>query len=254
MKYVAERSKKRLFISLLAASFGFTLLMAALLWRIAYLGLLEINEYLPMVFGAILGAGISLMGFGIFSMVAGIKGWPVPALFKKQTYILLNMMFPMVIAAGRLVGIDRRRIEASFIAVSNQIVQNRHLKVPADRLLVVTPHCLQMATCPHRITRNPMNCKRCGGCDIGALVSMAEEMGFHFFVVTGGTLARQMVKQVRPMAVVAIACERDLTSGIQDVYPIPSVGVMNIRPNGPCYNTHVDLNELRKAIEDIIER
>ena len=52
----------------------------------------------------------------------------------------------------------------------------------------------------------------------------------------------------------AIACERDLASGIQDVYPIPSVGVLNLRPNGPCYNTHVDLKEFRQAIEEIIRR
>lgn len=254
MENVVERSPKKLFIVLLAASYGLMLLVAALLWKITYLGLLDINEYLPGVFGVFLGVVVFLMGFGIISMVAGLRGWPLPSLFKHQTYVLLNMLFPVVIGAGRLVGVDRRRIEASFVAVSNQLVQNRHLKVPVDRLLVVTPHCLQLATCPHKITRDPMNCKRCGGCDIGALVTMADEMGFHFFVVTGGTLARQTVQKIHPKAVVAIACERDLTSGIQDVYPIPTVGVLNIRPNGPCFNTHVDLDELRKAIEDITEK
>ena len=77
-------------------------------------------------------------------------------------------------------------------------------------------------------------------------------MGFHFFVVTGGTLARQTVKTIRPKAVLAIACERDLTSGIQDVYPLPAVGVLNIRPNGPCYNTHVDIQQVRREIEAIL--
>ncbi|MGN1049804.1 MAG: DUF116 domain-containing protein, partial [Selenomonadaceae bacterium] len=86
-----------------------------------------------------------------------------------------------------------------------------------------------------------------------ALVTMAEEIGFHFFVVTGGTLARQTVKKLRPKAVLAIACERDLTSGIQDVYPLPAVGVMNIRPNGPCFNTHVDLEHFRNELLAIID-
>ena len=78
-------------------------------------------------------------------------------------------------------------------------------------------------------------------------------MGFHFFVATGGTLARQIVRDTRPQAVLAIACERDLMSGIQDVYPLPAVGVLNIRPNGPCYNTHVDIDELKAALAAIIE-
>ena len=41
-------------------------------------------------------------------------------------------------------------------------------------------------------------------------------------------------------------------SGIQDVYPLPAVGVLNIRPNGPCYNTHVDIEEVRAQLEKII--
>ncbi len=71
-------------------------------------------------------------------------------------------------------------------------------------------------------------------------------------MVTGGTLARQTVKNIRPKAVLAIACERDLTSGIQDVYPLPAVGVMNIRPHGPCYNTRVDMTLVRQEIENML--
>lgn len=247
-----QRNRKRLFVSLMTGSFLFVAVVFAIAWRIAYLGLYEINEYLPLAFGIVLGLIVALLAVGIFSMVAGIRGWQVPRLFSKQTYALMNLLFYVAVAAGKLLGIDRRRIEGSFVAVSNQIIKNRHIKVPPEKLLVVTPHCLQLATCPHKITRDPNNCKRCGGCDIGALVTMAEEMGFHFFVVTGGTLARQTVMKIRPRAVVAIACERDLASGIQDVYPIPSVGVLNLRPNGPCYNTHVDIEEFRRAIEDLL--
>lgn len=247
-----QGSTKRLFVSLMTGSFAAVATFFAAAWWIARPGLAELNIWLPDIFGAVLLVIAGLLALGIFSMVAGILGWPVPKFFRKQTYILMNMLFYVALGAGRLLHIPRRRIEGSFVAVSNQIIRNRHLKVPPDKLLVVTPHCLQLATCPHKITRDPNNCKRCGGCDIGALVTMAEEMGFHFFVVTGGTLARQTVMRIRPKAVVAIACERDLASGIQDVYPIPSVGVLNIRPNGPCYNTHVDLAEFRRAIEDIL--
>lgn len=243
---------KRLFIGLMAGSFFVVTVLFAAAWRIAYPGLLEINGWLPAIFGLALGAVSGLLALGIFSMVSGILDLPAPEFFSRQTYALMNLLFYVAVGAGGLLGIGRRRIEGSFVAVSNQIVKNRRLKVPPDRLLVVTPHCLQLAECPHKITRDPNNCRRCGRCDIGALVAMAEEMGFHFFVVTGGTLARQTVMKVRPRAVVAVACERDLASGIQDVYPIPSVGVLNLRPHGPCYNTRVDMEELRRAVEDIL--
>lgn len=255
MKFYTEnhgRNTKRLFVSLMSVSFIAVAAVFAAAWRIARPGLAELNIWLPDVFGLLLLGIAGMLALGIFSMLAGILGWRVPSCLQRQTYGLMNMLFYVALGAGRLLHIPRRQIEGSFVAVSNQIIKNRHLKVPPDKLLVVTPHCLQLATCPHKITRDPSNCKRCGGCDIGALVTMAEEMGFHFFVVTGGTLARQTVMRLRPKAVVAIACERDLASGIQDVYPIPSVGVLNLRPNGPCYNTHVDLAEFRRAIEDIL--
>jgi len=57
----------------------------------------------------------------------------------------------------------------------------------------------------------------------------------------------------RPEAIVAVACELDLTTGIQDTYPIPVIGILNERPNGPCINTKVDIGKVRDAIIDFLE-
>ena len=71
-------------------------------------------------------------------------------------------------------------------------------------------------------------------------------------VVTGGTLARSVFITLRAQAVLAIACERDLTSGIQDTYPLPVVGVLNERPEGPCFNTTVDLAKVEAALKNFL--
>ena len=247
-----KRPKKRVFIGMLSLT---TLLLAVVLfvvWYIGVPGLAGIQPWLPMLLGVAFSAVILVAFLGIINMVLAVSGLPYLGILQKQTYELINALFPFAVYLGRLFGIRRRRLEASFIAVSNLLFRRRQIRVPASRLLVVTPHCLQLASCPHKITRDPHNCKRCGGCDIGALVTLADEMGFHFFVATGGTLARQIVRDTRPKAVLAIACERDLMSGIQDVYPLPAIGVLNIRPNGPCYNTHVDMELVRKQLEEII--
>ena len=54
----------------------------------------------------------------------------------------------------------------------------------------------------------------CGKCSIGKIRELAEKRNMHFSVATGGTLARQIVREYRPQAIVAIACERDLISGM----------------------------------------
>ena len=72
-------------------------------------------------------------------------------------------------------------------------------------------------------------------------------------VATGGTMARRIVKEKRPDLIIGVACERDLTSGIQDAYPIPVFGIYNQRPNGPCFDTDVDLNLIEGGMKAFLE-
>ena len=247
------RPKKRLFIGLLLATEFLIALMLYGIWKISYLGLEKIFEYLPAIVGAFL-IFISTFSFGaLCNMVFAVKGLPTLKLFHRYSFAIIKFLFPLAVRIGKIFGINRRQLEGSFIAVSNLIFMKSKIKVPANKLLVLVPHCLQLAQCPHKITRDPNNCKRCGGCNIGDLMKLSEELGFIFFVATGGNLARQVVVKNRPQAVLAIACERDLMSGIQDVYPLPAVGVLNIRPNGPCYNTRVDIEEVKRTLSQIIE-
>ena len=64
----------------------------------------------------------------------------------------------------------------------------------------------------------------------------------------GGTQARAIIRDIRPRAIVAVACERDLVSGIHDVAPrIPIIGIPNTRPLGPCKDTVIDIEKFRSA-------
>jgi hypothetical protein len=49
--------------------------------------------------------------------------------------------------------------------------------------------------------------------------------------------------------ILAVACERDLASGIQDTYPLPVYGILNERPFGPCLDTRVSLARLEDALK-----
>lgn len=115
--------------------------------------------------------------------------------------------------------------------------------------MILAPHCLQNAECPHKITIDVANCKQCGKCKIGELKKLADQYDCQLRVVTGGTLARQAIKEQKPGAVIAIACERDLSLGIQDISIIPVLGILNYRPNGPCFNTDVDVIRVHNAMD-----
>lgn len=247
------RPKKRVFIALASLSTLLIALFVYALWKISLPGLLEINTYLPVFFGFLGVALVVSMGTGVLGIVLAILGVPTLRVFHGWAWHVINFNFPFAVFLGKMFDIQRERIERSFIEVSNHLVRRQKIKVPADRIMILTPHCIQLDTCTFKITRNIENCHQCGRCGVGSLLALSHKYGLHLAVATGGTLARQVVKAVRPKAIVAVACERDLTSGIQDVFPLPVLGVLNERPNGPCFNTKVDLSKVEEAIKTFLE-
>ncbi len=139
-----------------------------------------------------------------------------------------------------------------IISLNNKLIKRERPR--AEKILLLLPHCLQMNECNIRLTYNIYNCERCGRCEIKDLIQIADENHLSLFVATGGSLARRIVNEVKPEAVVAVACENDLSSGIADTYPLPILGIPNERPFGPCLNTNVDLGKVKEAIEFFCKR
>lgn len=247
------RPKKRVFIALISFCTLIIAVFAYALWKIATPGLLNINALLPTILGFLAFVAILSMALGVLGIVLAILDIPALSFIHGWSWHVINFLYPFAIFLGKMFDIPREKIEQSFIEVSNHLVRLQRIKVPADRIMILTPHCIQLDTCPFKITRNVENCHRCGRCCVGHMLNLCHKYGLHMSVATGGTLARQAVKQIRPKAIIAVACERDLTSGIQDVFPLPVLGVLNERPNGPCFNTRVDLGKVEDAILTFLE-
>jgi len=162
---------------------------------------------------------------------------------------VLGFFYPLALILRPLLRIDKVRFLESFVAVNNLLVSRRLKPISPQRLLVLLPHCIQDRSCPHRITFNINNCTGCGKCEIKELRQVSEKWGFQLYVVPGGSLARRLVVENSPDAIVAVACERDLVSGIIDSFPIPVYAIINLRPQGYCLETCVDVGLIRRTIE-----
>lgn len=147
---------------------------------------------------------------------------------------------------GSLAKSKKEAFQQFIIRLNNKLVRKERFS--PEHLLLLLPHCLQIGECDVRLTYNIYNCKRCGKCEIKDLIHMAEENHLKLVVATGGSLARRVIQETKPDAVIAVACENDLSSGIADTYPLPILGIPNRRPFGPCMNTTVDLSEVKEAI------
>jgi hypothetical protein len=161
--------------------------------------------------------------------------------------LTLKVLYPLLILLGGLSKDLRERLQVFLIDLNNRLVRSQGPKT--KRILILIPHCLQINDCNIRVTNDIYNCKRCGRCGVSSLIDLADRYGLRLFVATGGSMARKIVKDLRPEAVVAVACERDLSSGIVDSFPLPVLGVINLRPQGPCFNTAVDIERVKEAVE-----
>ncbi len=245
--------RKRIFIGLLALGTLLTTGLGAALWYfISYRPDLISTVLLVLVVGVLLFL-VPVLGLGLLGLVFSLtaeKNFPG---LRRLIRVTMDFLYPIALLLGRILGIDKERIESSFIAVNNRLARLKTGKIHPTEVLILLPHCLQYSECRHKITVDLDNCRRCGRCVIGEMVKIRDEIGVHVSVATGGTQARRVVQEMDPKAIVAVACERELASGIQDVGLIPVLGVLNERPNGPCLDTHVSSAAVEEIVQDFLK-
>jgi len=116
-------------------------------------------------------------------------------------------------------------VENAAVKIYNALAVMRGRKVGQGELLVLIPRCLSKET-------------------LDGVLGIAGRYGVPVFVATRGQLARRVIRERRPRAVVAVACERDMVSGLHDVAgKIPVLGLTMTLPAGPCKDAALNLGQ-----------
>lgn len=248
----ARGPRKRLFIGLVA---GTALLLCLLLlagWIIPYIGFGNIHPWAPHITGILLALCICVIAWAALGLVLqitlGRSFWGA----SRVKGVTIKFFLPVMELLARLAGLSAEEVRRSFIKVNNELAMRRGAVHEPQRILVLLPHCLQRAECTLRLSYSVDACERCGRCPIKGLLDLRDAYGVSLAIATGGTIARRIVVETRPELIIAVACERDLTSGIQDTHPLPVFGILNERPEGPCRNTLVSLQKLEAALRSFI--
>lgn len=245
-----EPKGKRLFIVI---SLGGLLLLGAVIlvgWYLIAPRLAQFYEDLPRVVGYTAALFFAVIAGGLITILVSAATERRILLSRTIMATVVRILLPVVLFLAGMIGIGKDPVKRSFIALNNSLVRAARDTWGSRRILLLLPHCLQHTSCPHKITGGVVeNCEKCGKCVIASLLDLASENGLALAVATGGTLARRVIGEINPAAIVAVACEMDLTSGITDSYPLPVYGILNERPNGPCRDTTVDLDLVRQAIQ-----
>jgi hypothetical protein len=117
-------------------------------------------------------------------------------------------------------------VENAAVKVYNTLALLRGRKVSTGELLLLIPRCLSRET-------------------LDGVLGIAGKYGVPVFVATRGQLARRVIRERRPRAVGAVACERDMVSGLHDVAgKVPVLGLTMTLPSGPCKDALLNLRQL----------
>jgi hypothetical protein len=125
-------------------------------------------------------------------------------------------------------------VENAAVHVYNSLALERGRKVGKGELLLLIPRCLSKET-------------------LSGVLEIAGRYDVPVFVATRGQLARRVIRERRPRAVVAVACERDMVSGLHDVAgKIPVLGLTMTLPAGPCKDALLDLPRLEEWVKSYV--
>jgi uncharacterized protein len=134
---------------------------------------------------------------------------------------------------ARLFG-KRDWVEHAAIDIYNTLAERRGRRVGKGELLVLIPRCLSKQA-------------------LDGVLEIAGRYEVPVFVATRGQLARRVIRERRPRAVVAVACERDMMTGLRDVAgKLPVLGLTMQLPNGPCRDASIDLDQMEKWVQGLV--
>ncbi|MBI4408724.1 MAG: DUF116 domain-containing protein [Gemmatimonadetes bacterium] len=221
----------RLFFLLLGAWFGAIAVAVGMLLWLTSPRLGQFWAPLPAVLGSVLGSSVLMIGvwMGALGLSLATARNRLPARLAERG--LLARALPLVEASCRWFGISRDRAGNAALRVYNRLAAARARPgVRPDQLLVLLPRCLDKDS-------------------MQRAMELSGRYGVPLFVASRGRYAREMIARTRPRAVVAVACERDLVSGVHDVAgKLPVLGTTLSLPEGPCKNTGADIASLEQQI------
>jgi len=152
----------------------------------------------------------------------------LPGRFAERGLLLKTLR--LASRVGEMFGVQRDWTDNAAIVVYNRLAWAREWRVRANELLILIPRCLSRTA-------------------LDGVMDIAKRYDVATFVATRGAYARQVIRERRPKAVVAVACERDMVSGLHDVAGrLPVLGLTMQLPNGPCKDASLDLVKMEEFV------
>src|SRR5688572_1331225 len=185
--------------------------------------LAQLASWLPsaLYMADVMFAGVGALWLALIGLSYATDRALLPGRFAERGLLLKTLRLSSRV--GEMFGVQRDWTDNAAVTVYERLAWAREWRVRANELLILIPRCLSRAA-------------------LDGVMDIAKRYDVATFVATRGAYARQAIRERRPKAVVAVACERDMVSGLRDVAGrLPVLGLTMQLPNGPCKDASLDL-------------
>jgi hypothetical protein len=153
-------------------------------------------------------------------------------------------------------GIDPQLVDQTHFELLNEMYKKDFSKVPLSNRIILLPQCLRNSQmCTAKLTPMGLKCNNCGAkCPAWQITQKGKKLGYKgTYISPGGSMAVQILKNMQPHAVVAVACYNELmdgfsrlkSEGLTKVLPIQAVWLTK----DGCIDTEVNLETVFNKME-----
>lgn len=223
----------KLFLSLVSLT---NILLLGLIWTVYFFIRPHISNFMTHNFINWLTISITVLILTYFILFLLTLWLNKPFVFYLKDKQLADLIITKIsLGIGKKLGFSYDRIVHSMLQVGNHLTRILYQPIAKDELLILVPRCLSKQTREE-------------------LIELTKSYHLNFHIAAGGSQAREILKEKKSKGIIAVACERDLYAGVKDVPShIPVLAIANTRPEGPCTNTLVDLDQLKSSIDFFLD-
>lgn len=143
------------------------------------------------------------------------------------------------------VGMKPENIDKLYAELKNDYYKEQFKDIPSKEKIVFLPHCLRKYGCDAKVERNIgykcNGCKNHKSCKVYAIKNEAEKKGYRVFVTPGGSMVMDIVKKMKPKAVIGVACMKEIVIALDNLnVPLQSI---TLSRDG-CVGTDVKIKEV----------
>ncbi|MFA5366138.1 MAG: DUF116 domain-containing protein [Candidatus Bathyarchaeia archaeon] len=146
-------------------------------------------------------------------------------------------------------GVEEKELFQLYVEAKNRSMIENFASTPYNERVVMLPQCLRAKDCPAEIGKHGYECQQCGRCSVASIVKTTKELGYKgIFVLPGGSLAQNILQELKPKASLGVACAKELVMGsyLCEKMGIIGQGVALIKDG--CINTVVNMKSLKDAL------